>query len=106
MINHLYTKVAVFLAETVIDPDYSGIPGYNDDGDVDSMVGRVITAAMFLLGAISVVMLIYAGIQYITSAGDTSKIAKAKNNIMYSVIGLVVAILASAIVNFVIGIFQ
>ena len=46
-------------------------------------------------------MLIWGGILYTTSAGDSNKVTTAKNTIMYAVIGLVIAIFAYAIVNFV-----
>jgi hypothetical protein len=47
-------------------------------------------------------MIIVGGIRYVTSAGDSSKVKAAKDTIMYSVVGLAIAILAYAIVNFVI----
>jgi hypothetical protein len=50
-------------------------------------------------------MIVVSGIRYMTSAGDAAKITGAKNGIFYAVIGLVIAILAYAIVNFVIGSF-
>ena len=55
-----------------------------------------------IIGAVSVVMLIIGGIRYTTSQGDSSAVTSAKNTILYAVIGLVVAILAYAIVNFVV----
>lgn len=57
---------------------------------------------LFALGAIAVIMIIIGGIRYVLSGGDSTSITGAKNTIMYAVIGLVVAILAYAIVNFVI----
>jgi hypothetical protein len=50
-------------------------------------------------------MIIYGGIRYTTSAGDSSHVKAAKDTILYAVVGLVVAILAYAIVNFVVGAF-
>ena len=49
----------------------------------------------------SVIMLIYGGIQYVLSTGDSGKVTNAKNTILYAVVGLIVAILSYAIVNFV-----
>jgi hypothetical protein len=51
-------------------------------------------------------MIVIGGIKYTTSNGDSSAITSAKNTILYSVVGLVVAILAFAIVNFVLGAFK
>jgi hypothetical protein len=60
---------------------------------------------LFVIGAISVIMLIIGGIRYVLSGGDSSAVTSAKNTILYAVIGIVVAILAYAMVNFVITSF-
>lgn len=60
---------------------------------------------LFVIGAVSVVMLIIGGIRYTISQGDQAAVTSAKNTILYSVVGLVVAILAYAAVNFVISSF-
>ena len=51
---------------------------------------------------VAVAFIIVGAVNYIMSSGDPSKVAKAKNTIMYSVIGLVIVVLASAITAFVI----
>ncbi len=61
----------------------------------------ITNTALYLIGAISVLMLIYGGIRYTTSMGDAKDVESAKNTIMYAIIGVVVALLAFAIVNFV-----
>ena len=48
-------------------------------------------------------MIVMGGISFATSQGDTAKVAKARNTILYGVVGLVVALLAFAIVNFVLN---
>ena len=63
----------------------------------------IVNTALFIIGALSVVMLIYGGIRYTISMGDAKNVEAAKNTIMYAIIGIVVAMLAFAIVNFVIG---
>ncbi|MDR0591010.1 MAG: pilin [Candidatus Nomurabacteria bacterium] len=76
-----------------------------ESGNTNSLpdiIKTVINVALFIIGALSVIMLIYGGIRYTTSAGDSSKITSAKHTIMYAIIGLVVALLAYAIVNFVV----
>ena len=52
---------------------------------------------------VCVVVMIICGVNYMTSSGDTGKVKKAKDTILYGVIGLVVCVLAFAIVNFVIN---
>jgi hypothetical protein len=48
-------------------------------------------------------MLIYGGLRYVLSGGDSKKVTDAKNTIMYAIIGLIISILSYAIVNFVIN---
>ncbi|MDO4902588.1 MAG: hypothetical protein Q4A21_03510 [bacterium] len=84
----------------------SAIDGVNSTGtssstNVNGIIKTVVGVMMFILGALSVIMIIYSGIQYVISAGDSGKITKAKNTLIYSIVGLVVAIFAYAIVNFV-----
>ncbi len=69
------------------------------DGGIFQTITNVL---LFIIGAVSVIMLIIGGIRYTISQGDSSAVTSAKNTILYSIIGLVVAILAYAAVNFVI----
>ena len=65
----------------------------------------VTNVLLFIIGAVSVIMLILGGIRYTISQGDSAAVTSAKNTILYAIIGLVVAILAYAAVNFVITSF-
>ena len=71
----------------------------------DKFVTDLIGLLLFAIGIIAVIMIIIGGIRYVTSNGDSSQVTSAKNTILYAVVGLVVALLAYAIVNFVIGAF-
>ena len=62
----------------------------------------IVNVLLFIIGAVSVVMLIYGGIRYTTSGGNANSVTAAKNTIMYAIIGLIIAIFAFAIVNFVV----
>ena len=64
-------------------------------------VWGVIQLVMTILGAVAVIMIVIGGIKYTISQGDRSALTRAKNTILYSVIGLVVAIFATAIIGFV-----
>lgn len=68
-----------------------------------SIFTTVVNILLFIIGAISVVMLIWGGIRYTTSAGNAAAVTAAKNTIMYAIIGLVIAFLAFAVVNWVLG---
>jgi glucose uptake protein GlcU len=56
---------------------------------------------IYVVGAIAVIMLIIGGLRYVISQGDKGNVESAKNTILYAVIGIVIAVLAYAIVNFV-----
>ena len=64
-------------------------------------LAKIINVVLAVLGIVAVIMIIMGGVTYVTSNGDATKLAKAKNTIIYSVIGLVIALLAFAVVNFV-----
>ena len=72
------------------------------DGD-SGVFKTVVNILLFIIGLISVIMLIWGGIRYTTSGGNANSVTAAKNTIMYAIIGLVVAIFAYAIVNWVVG---
>ncbi len=108
-------KAGVASAVTVYCPDGKEAPGGNignckgikDNGNanVDLMktVNTIINVIIGVIGFVAVVMIIYGGIQYTTSAGDSGKVKNAKNTILYGIVGLVVALLAFAIVSFVLS---
>ena len=70
-------------------------------GGNNSIFSRVTYILLFLVGAISVIMLIIGGIRYVISGGDQAQVTSAKNTILYAIVGIVVAFLAYAAVNFV-----
>lgn len=101
----LFTPVAQpAAAQTIQDgADAARGDGQSDnlvDGE-DSVFKIIVNTALFIIGAISVLMLIYGGIRYTISGGETASVTAAKNTILYAIIGIVVALLAYAIVNFV-----
>lgn len=71
--------------------------------DLKSDITGVINAVIGVLGIVAVIVIILGGIQYMTSTGDAGKVKKAKDTILYGVIGLIIVALAFAIVNFVIS---
>ena len=77
--------------------------GTSTPTDANVVIKNVTNIMFFIIGAVSVIMLIYGGIRYTTSGGNANSVTAAKNTIMYSIIGLVVAILAFAVVQFVVN---
>lgn len=60
----------------------------------------------FLAGTIAVIVIIIGGIMYATSAGDAGRITKAKNLLTYSIVGLIIVLVAFVVTAFVIGRFK
>jgi len=56
---------------------------------------------LFVIGAVAVIMIIFGGFKYVISGGDSSAVTSAKNTILYAIIGLIIALLAYAIIDFV-----
>ena len=75
------------------------------DTPLSDQIKTVVNILLFILGAIAVIMIVVGGIRYTISNGESGAITGAKNTILYAVIGLIVAMLAYSIVNFVVGRF-
>jgi cytochrome bd-type quinol oxidase subunit 2 len=72
-------------------------------GNLPTAVTNIINVLLILAGLAAGIFLIIAGVQFITSGSEEGAQEKAKNRILYAVIGLIVIGLAAAIVNFVIN---
>lgn len=60
---------------------------------------------LFIVGAVAVIMIVIGGLRYVISGGDSANVAAAKNTILYALVGVIVAILAYSVINFVISSF-
>jgi len=72
-----------------------------DENTLPEIVAFIINVFSWIVGAVSVIMIIYGGFRYITSGGDSNGVTAAKNTILYAIIGLIIVALAQVIVNFV-----
>lgn len=77
--------------------------GVAGGGDLIQIIGRLINIFLGLLGVIFLVLMLYAGYMWMTSAGDPEKVKKAQTTIRNAIIGLVIIASAFAIVNFVLN---
>ncbi len=68
-----------------------------------SELQTILQIALGIIGAFAVLMITVSGLRYVLSAGDPEKAKRARNGIIYSLVGLAVAIAAEAIVAFVVG---
>ena len=69
----------------------------------NGVFSRITNTVLLIVGLISVIMLVYGGLRYILSGGDSKKVTDAKNTVLYAIIGLIISMLAYAIVHFVLN---
>lgn len=91
-----------------IDPDGGTSTDCADTGDgatdkVNDTITMIINVFSTVVGVIAVIMIIWGGLRYITSGGDSGKIGNAKNTIIYALLGLIIVALAQFIVRFVLA---
>ena len=68
---------------------------------LNNIIKTIINIVSIVVGVVAVIMIIFGGLKYITSGGDSSNVSSAKNTIIYAIIGLVIVALAQFIVRFV-----
>ena len=97
-------EIVRMLAEIPKGTIPDSIPGKNSGASwADGILDRGVTWVFISLGIVGVIILIYGGIQMILSQGDAGKTQQARQTIVYAVIGIIVVLMAGAIVNFVIA---
>ena len=69
--------------------------------DAGTIIKTIVDILLFVIGAVSVIMIVIGGLRYVISGGDAKQVQAAKNTILYALVGVIIAILAYAVVNFV-----
>ncbi len=77
--------------------------GNCDATSVPKLAKEIVNILSIIVGIVSVVMIIYGGFRYITSAGDAGRVAAAKSTLIYAVVGLIIAALAQFLVHYVLN---
>ena len=92
------------VCDTNVPQEIKDANGCGGGGSTDfaNVICEIIKIVVGFMGAVAAIFVVVGGFQFMTSAGDAGKVAKAKQTILYSLIGLIVCVLAFAIVNFVI----
>lgn len=102
ILNSVIGLVIAILASAIVNT-VQGIVGtvrLDATGGGDPLT-NILNTVYFAIGLSAVVVIAYSGFVYITSSGDPAKITKAKQSIIYAIVGLIVAIAAWAITSFV-----
>lgn len=107
--------VSVFVVSLLVSQNSSaysimeGVEAARGNGQPSVLFGNggivttITNIMLFIVGALSVIMLIVGGLRYVISGGNSSSVTAAKNTILYAIVGLVIAFLAYAAINFVIN---
>jgi len=72
---------------------------------VPLFIDNFIRLGLYIAGMLSVIFLIVGGLQYVTSSGNPQRTAKARTTMLYAIGGMLLALFAFAIVDFIIGSF-
>lgn len=99
------TKEGSCEIKTISNKDDAGANSVTIQSFVWTVIGNVFDAIMRIVGVVATGYIIWAGFQYMISAGDSGKMANAKTTLTNACIGLVIAIVASGIVQLVMGVF-
>jgi len=82
-----------------LNPTDIGLP--NSTGSLSAAIANTIKLLMILIGSLSVIFIIIGGLQMVGSNGDPKNFARGRETVLYSVVGIVVAVSAYAIVSFI-----
>ena len=92
-----------YLILSSINEQVTNVTG--EDAKLENNVANILNTVTFAIGIVIVIVIVLAGISYATSQGDPAKVKKAKDAIIYGIIGLLIVLLAWAIIGFVVGVF-
>ncbi|MGH7193812.1 MAG: pilin [Candidatus Saccharimonadales bacterium] len=70
---------------------------------VKTLAARITNVFSIIVGAASIIMIIYGGFRYVISGGESGRVGAAKNSLIYAIVGLVIVALAQLIVHFVLN---
>lgn len=74
-----------------------------DNSAIKTIAAKITNTFSIIVGAASVIMIIYGGFRYITSGGESGRVGAAKNSLLYAIVGLVIVAIAQLIVHFVLN---
>lgn len=94
--------IILFVASLLVLPIMAsavviGEPPAGGIGDVPSLINRILTPVWQIFVGLAVIMIIVAGILFLTAAGSPEKIAQARQALIWGIVGIVVGVLAFSI---------
>ena len=102
------TPTAVYaddpFCDNLTNADARKAAGCDNGAELTNVIKNILEAVIGVAGFVAVVFIVVGGVQYMTSTGDSGKIKKAKDTILYALIGLIICALSFAIVNWTVGV--
>lgn len=98
----LFLPITVF-AQQAQCTGAQAVGGVCSKGQFEAAIASITSTLFYIIGAISVIFLLIGAIRYITSTGDATRIKQAKDTIFYALAGVIIAIVAQALIAFVIS---
>jgi len=95
----LLTAITRFAADYKIDPSTVGVPSVS----ADKVLQNGLNIAYFVAGVICVIVIVIAAITYTVSSGNAESVNRAKNMLLYAIIGLVAVFMAFGLTWFIVG---
>lgn len=77
--------------------------GGSEASGLPEVVVNTINIMLYVAGVIAVIIIVIGALRFVTSEGDAASANKAKNSIAYALVGLVLAALSYALVNFILS---
>lgn len=71
-------------------PDNTGLP--DPEGGIATILSKLLTWLLGIVGVIAIISFIIAGIMYLVSTGDEDMIKRAKQNMTWAILGVIVAL--------------
>ncbi|MBI4975816.1 hypothetical protein HZC20_04010 [Candidatus Peregrinibacteria bacterium] len=97
LFTFMSTSYAAVISPTDNPSELGNVTG--NEGSIRKLVLRIVNYFLGFLGILAVIMVIYGGVTYVTSAGNDEGVGNAKKIILYSLVGIIIILLAFAIVN-------
>jgi hypothetical protein len=97
-----FSVVSSFVIVTAAQAAPYGFPDPLNSPDVPTLVNRIVTAVLGLIGALFFIMFLWGGFQYMTAGGDAKQVQSSRTTLLNAVIGMAIIAMAYGIVNAVI----
>lgn len=82
----------------------SGLGGCNTNpNDISNTVKNIVNIFSLIIGIVTVIVVIVAGLRFVTSGGDSGKVAGAKSTLIYAIVGLLIVLMSQSLVRFVLN---